>query len=179
MPHVIERAATGRAKCRGCGSKIAGGELRFGERLPNPYAAEEGGEMTHWYHLLCAACRRPESLLETLPATTETVDNRDLLEKEAALGAAHRRVPRVNTAERAATGRANCRECHQPIEKGVWRISLVYYEDGRFVPSGFVHATCARAYFETPEILPRVRHFTPSLSNEDLAELGALLEAQL
>ena len=175
MPHVIERASSGRAKCRACGSKVAGGELRFGERLPNPYAADEGGEMTHWYHLACAAYRRPESLLETLSATTETIDDRERLEQEAALGAAHRRVPRVNAAERAATGRANCRECHQPIEKGAWRISLVYYEDGRFVPSGFVHVTCAATYFETPEILARLRHFAPSLSTEDLAEIDALL----
>jgi hypothetical protein len=175
MPHVIERASSGRAKCRGCGSKIDGGELRFGERLPNPYAADEGGEMTHWYHLACAAYRRPESLLGTLSATAETIDGRGDLEKEAALGAAHRRVPRVNAAERAATGRANCRECHQPIEKGAWRISLVYYEEGRFVPSGFVHATCAATYFETAEILSRLRHFTPALSTEDLAEIDSLL----
>ena len=37
MPHVIEAAPTGRAKCRGCGRAIARGELRFGERLPNAY----------------------------------------------------------------------------------------------------------------------------------------------
>ena len=37
MPHVIEPAASGRAKCRGCGEKIAKGKLRFGERLPNPF----------------------------------------------------------------------------------------------------------------------------------------------
>ena len=30
--------------CRGCGGKIAGKEWRFGERLPNPYADEEGAE---------------------------------------------------------------------------------------------------------------------------------------
>ena len=56
MPHVIETASSGRAKCRGCGEKIAAGELRFGERLPNPFAE---GETTHWFHLECAAFKRP------------------------------------------------------------------------------------------------------------------------
>ena len=45
MDHVIEPASSGRAKCRGCGRAIAKGELRLGERLPNPFTDE--GEMTH------------------------------------------------------------------------------------------------------------------------------------
>jgi hypothetical protein len=38
MAHVFEPAASGRAKCRGCAQPIQRGELRFGERLPNPFA---------------------------------------------------------------------------------------------------------------------------------------------
>ncbi len=170
MPHLIERAPSGRAKCRGCGAKIAGGDLRFGERIPNPYA-EDGGEMTHWFHLACAAYRRPETFLETLSTTAETIVDRETLEHEASLGAAHRRLPRVNTAERASTGRAVCRQCQQTIVKGDWRISLVYYEDGRFVGSGFIHVGCARPYFESGEILPRLKHFSPALTEADLADI--------
>ena len=62
MPHVSERAPTGRAKCRGCGRPIAAGSLRLGERLPNPFA-DDGGEMTHWFHPACGAFRRPEAFL--------------------------------------------------------------------------------------------------------------------
>jgi hypothetical protein len=176
MPHVIERAPTGRAKCRGCGAKIASGDLRFGERLPNPFA-DDGGEMTHWFHLSCAAYRRPEPLLEALAATTDPIDDRDVLEREAALGVAHHRVPRVSAAGRAPTGRATCRACREPIEKDAWRIALVYYEDGRFAPSGFVHARCAAAYFETPDILPRLKHFSPDLSDADLDLVRAEIES--
>ena len=61
MPHVLEPASSGRAKCRGCGVAIKKGELRLGERLPNPFAE---GEMTHWYHPVCAAYKRPETFLE-------------------------------------------------------------------------------------------------------------------
>jgi len=32
----FESATSGRSKCRGCGEVIQRGELRFGERLPNP-----------------------------------------------------------------------------------------------------------------------------------------------
>ena len=171
MPHVIERAATGRAICRACNSKIAAGLLRFGERLPNPYG-EDGGEMTRWYHLSCAAFTRPESFLETLPSATEEIPDRELLEREAQLGAAHHRLPRVNGVERAASARAACRQCREPIAKGAWRISLMYYEDGRFTPSGFVHVKCAQPYFETTEIMPRLRHFRAELSEADVEEIA-------
>ena len=61
VPHVIEHASSGRAKCRGCGRPIAKGELRFGERQPNAFGE---GEMTLWFHVTCAAYARPESFLE-------------------------------------------------------------------------------------------------------------------
>ena len=176
MAHLIERAPTGRAKCRGCNGRIAGKELRFGERLPNPFA-EDGGEMTHWFHLACAAYKRPAPFLETLSTTSETIENRDVLEREASLGIAHRRVSRVNTAERASTGRAVCRACQQTLQKDAWRISLVYYEDGRFTASGFIHVGCAKPYLETTAIMPRLRHFTPGLTDADAAEIQGELDA--
>jgi ribosomal protein L37AE/L43A len=178
MSHVIERASSGRAKCRACGGKIASGDLRFGERLPNPFA-DEGGEMTHWFHLWCAAYRRPSALLATVnaegAALPDGLTDLETLKREAELGVAHHRVPRVNTAERASTGRAVCRACKQGIAKDAWRISLLYYEDGRFQPSGFVHVACARTYFETGAIMPRLKHFSPELTDADFGEIEAAL----
>ena len=174
MPHIIERAPTGRSKCRGCDQRIGAGLQRFGERLANPFA-DDGAEMTHWFHLACAAFKRPEPLLDTLAAATEPIDDRETLDREAKLGVDHRRLPRVNTVERATTGRAACRSCKETIEKGRWRISLVYYEDGRFVPSGFIHVGCAREYLETTEIMPRVKHFSPALTDEELTEIQEAL----
>jgi hypothetical protein len=175
MAHLLETAPTGRAKCRGCGERIAAKELRFGERLPNPFA-EDGGEMTHWFHVPCAAFRRPEPFLETIAATSEMIPDRDRLEHEARLGVAHHRLPRVSTAARAPSGRAACRACRAPIEKGAWRISLVFYDDGRFVPSGFIHLGCARVYLETADVLPRVKHFSPAVTESELAEIRAEIE---
>ena len=82
MDHVIEPAASGRAKCRGCGQAIAKGELRVGERLPNPFA--DGRDMTHWLHLVCAAYKRPQPLLDALGSTARTVDRKEWLESQAA-----------------------------------------------------------------------------------------------
>jgi hypothetical protein len=174
MAHVIEAAPTGRAKCRGCGGKIAVAELRFGERLPNPFA---DGETTHWYHLACGAFKRPEPFLEALAAREEPLDDRERLESEAKRGIAHRRLPRIDGAERAPTGRAQCRSCREPIAKGALRIRLVFFEEGRFEPSGYVHVRCAQAYFETTDVLPRVKRFAPGLGDEDMGEIRRELEA--
>jgi hypothetical protein len=170
LAHRIEPASSARAKCRGCGERIAGGELRFGESLPNPFA---DGEMTLWFHLDCAAFKRPEPFLQTLEGRSEPLEGQERLAAEARLGLAHRRLPRVDGAGRAPTGRAQCRACRASIEKGAWRIALVFYEEGRFAPSGFVHAACAREYFETTDVLPRVRRFSPGLREEQIAELQA------
>ncbi len=172
MPHVIERASSGRAGCRACGEKIASGELRFGERLPNPFG-DEGSEMTLWFHLACGAFTRPEPFLDALAASNETVPDRDALEREARLGVAHRRLPRLRAASRAPTGRATCRACRNLIGKDTWRIALAYYEDGRFVPSGFIHAGCVPVYIETADVMRRVTHFSAGLTDQDLADVRA------
>jgi hypothetical protein len=168
--HVIEPAASGRAKCRGCGEKIEKGALRFGEKVENPFA---DGEMTHWFHPECAAFKRPEPLLQTLARRHALLENRESLESEAKKGLEHRRLPRVNGAERATSGRAKCRSCRETIAKDTWRIPLVYWEEGRFEPSGFVHAACAREYFGTRDLIARLRRFSPRLSEEELRELRA------
>jgi len=177
MPHVVERATTGRATCRGCGAKIAAGDLRFGERLPNPFA-DDGGEMTHWFHVPCAALTRPEPFLEIVAGGGGPVPEQERLEREAQAGIAHRRLPRVRAASRAPSGRATCRACRQTIAKGAWRIALAYYEDGRFVPSGFIHVRCAAAYLETTEIVDRLRHFSPDLAAADVEDIKAEISSR-
>lgn len=172
MAHVIEAATTGRAKCRGCGARIAAGDLRFGEVVPNPFGE---GDTTHWFHPECGAYKRPEAFLETLAALAEPLPEAERLEAEARRGVEHPRLTRINGAERSATGRAQCRSCKETIPKDAWRIALVFYEDGRFAAAGFIHARCAAAYFETTDVLPRVRRFSPGLGDADLVELQAEL----
>lgn len=170
MPHVFEPAPSGRAKCRGCGKAIAKDELRFGERLPNPFAE---GEMTLWFHVRCAALKRPEPFLEALPEADPPPDGAEALAAEAKLGVEHHRLPRLDGAELDPSGRAKCRHCRQAIAKGEWRFRLVFWEEGRFQPSGFVHGACAKEYFGTTEVIARAAHFTP-LAGEDVAALRGL-----
>jgi hypothetical protein len=176
MAHTIEAAASGRAKCRGCGERIAKGELRLGARLPNPFVE---GELTLWFHLTCGAYKHPQPYLDAAQGTTETIDKAEWLEKEARRSLEYKRLPRLSGAERATTGRARCRSCREPIEKGRWRISLVYYEEveGRFEPAGFIHPKCAKEYFGTSDVIDRLQHFSPVLGSEDVHELRAELNA--
>jgi hypothetical protein len=173
VTHVIEPATSGRAKCRSCDQSIAKGELRFGERQPNAFG---DGEMTLWFHLPCAAYSRPEPFLETQSGATPEAQPTQWIEA-ARFGIAHRRVPRLHGAERATSSRARCRSCREPIGKDEWRLSLVFFEDYRFSPGGYIHARCARAYFETVDLLDRIRHFSPTLSEPDLAEIAAAMDA--
>jgi hypothetical protein len=172
MAHIFEAAPSGRAKCRGCGQPIAKGEVRFGERLPNPFGE---GEMTLWFHPLCAAYKRPEPMLEALPETSEggsnAVVDRDTLERTARASSVQRRLPRIDGAEKAKSSQAKCRSCREPIEKGTWRIRLVFFEDGRFSPGGFIHLGCRQAHFETEDVLAPVLHFSSALNDEERAEL--------
>lgn len=171
--HTIEPASSGRAKCRGCGKAIAKGELRLGERLPNPFA--DDSLMTLWFHLQCAAFKRPEVILEALDAHDDEVPDADRFRSQAAQGTEHRRLPRVDGVQRDPSGRATCRNCRERIEKNTWRIGLVFYEEGRFNPSGYIHAGCANEYLGTSEILERLRHFSPDLTDGDAAEISKAL----
>src|SRR5437867_3585821 len=119
MPHVFEPAPTGRSKCRGCGRLIERGELRFGERLPSPFAE---GDMTLWFHPVCAAYKRPESFLQALGESSVAVPEKSDLETTARSSSAHRRLPRIDGAERAPSAQAKCRSCRERIERATWRI---------------------------------------------------------
>ena len=168
MAHVFEAAPSGRAKCRGCNQAIAKGEVRFGERLPNAFGE---GEMTLWFHPLCAAYKRPEPLLEALAEPTDPTLDREALERAAQASTAQRRLSRVDGAERARSSQARCRHCKEPIEKGAWRIRLIFYEEGRFAPGGFLHLPCRGEYFESHDVWNAVLQFSPELSDQEREEL--------
>lgn len=170
MTHVIEEAKSGRSKCRGCNTNIAKGEWRFGEKLPNPFA--DDGDMTLWFHLKCGALRRPDSFEEVL--SHEAVD-KSLFQPMIELGKAHYRLERIAGLERAPSGRARCRECREAIAKEEWRIPLVFFEEGMFNSSGFVHVTCTASYFGTSDVMDRLAHFAPDTSKSDLEEVASLL----
>jgi len=172
MPHLFEPAASGRSKCRGCREPLAKGELRFGESLPNPFGE---GEVMHWFHPRCAAYRRPEPILEALQAASDVPDREDL-ERIARTGVERHRLQRIDGAERAPTGQAKCRQCHDPIEKGTWRVRLVFHDEGTLSPGGFIHLACGQAYFETVDIAAPLLHFSTTLAEHERETLRMELE---
>jgi poly [ADP-ribose] polymerase len=168
VPHTVEAAKSGRARCRGCNQPIGKGELRLGERLPNPFAE---GEMTLWFHPLCAAYKRPQALIDALEGDVPPIEGLAALVAAARKSLGHRRLPRIDGAERAARAQARCRSCREPIERDTWRVRLVYFEEGRFAKSGFIHLDCRQAYFETDDVADAILHFSPDLAPADRDDL--------
>jgi hypothetical protein len=175
MSDVFEPAPTGRARCRGCGQAIAKDSLRFGERVPNAFGE---GEATLLFHPRCAAFKRPEPLLAALPGAPGDLADAQDLERVAKTSVEHRRLARIDGAERAPGSQAKCRQCHDKITKGGWRIRLTFFEEGRFSPGGFVHLACRRDYFERDDVAEAVLHFSPALEGEERAELERALSAR-
>jgi hypothetical protein len=126
--------------------------------------------MTLWFHPSCAAYKRPQPLLEVLEQTTESVTDQEILKRAALESVTNPRIARIDGAEKSPSGQAKCRSCHEPIVKGSWRIRIVFYDEGRFAPGGYVHLGCRTAYFET-EVLEPVLHFSPALSETERTEL--------
>ena len=170
VPHVFEAAASGRSKCRGCKQALAKGELRFGEALANPFGE---GEVFHWFHPACAAYKRPDIVLAALESSN--VAEREALQRVAESSLAHPRLARIDGAERAPSGQARCRHCKEPIEKGGWRIRLVFHEEGVFSPGGYVHLACRAGYFETADLAEHVLHFSGALDPQEREALRAAL----
>ena len=89
--NTIEVSPSGRAACRGCKEKIAKGELRFGEAVKNVF--DESGEPTmRWYHLRCAAEKKPLLFTPVLAAYGGDIPERASLQQRADERAVKKRV---------------------------------------------------------------------------------------
>ncbi|MAV27567.1 MAG: hypothetical protein CMQ05_15880 [Gammaproteobacteria bacterium] len=173
--NVIEPASSGRSKGRGCKQNIAKGDLPFGEQLPNPFA---DGDMTLWFHLLCAAYRRPEPLHDLLsespPEDGECSEN---LTELCRIGIEAPRLQRIAEAELAPSGRTRCRHRKEAIEKATWRLRLEYFEEGAFNPSGNIHLGCSTVFLTTTDtVMARVIHFTTELTDTQAKEIKEALQ---
>jgi hypothetical protein len=124
-PYKIEEARSSRSRCRSCRTKIDKGKLRLGILLEGPY-----GTGYLWHHLTCAAKRRLEDVEAAYeqrawadgvePPPLEEL--RALKEKAQKKKAEQREPPYV---ERDPSGRAKCKHCDEPIEKGTLRVVLL------------------------------------------------------
>ncbi len=146
MAHKIEAAPTGRASCRGCKQAIGKGELRFCEEFQNAYG-EPGTLSYRYWHLPCAATKMANELRGTLASYDGPVPERAALE---AAAEAHAK-PEMPHAERAPNGRARCKGCDEPIQKGELRVAFERVFEG---PMGaqkgaaYAHPGCLVRYLE-------------------------------
>jgi hypothetical protein len=173
MPDRIEIAASGRARCRACRRAIGKGEERFAEAAPNPVAE---GETQHYYHVACAAERRPKPFGALLAAGVPARPDLEALSAAVALATAHHRLERLGVLERAKSARANCRNCREPIEKGGWRVAIQPIEDGRMAAWGFIHLRCVAAYAGVKPSAERLLRYS-ELSAEESQEITQALQA--
>ena len=135
--------------------------------------------MTLWFHPLCAAYKRPQPILDALEQETNAgVVDQDALRRVALASVEHSRIPRIDGAEKSRSGQAKCRHCQEPIEKESWRIRIVFYEEGRFAPGGYIHLGCCTAYFEIDTVLAPVLRFSPALKEAERAELIRAFEVE-
>ncbi|HWO09708.1 MAG TPA: hypothetical protein VNN80_09525 [Polyangiaceae bacterium] len=173
MPDRIELATSGRARCRACRRAIEKGQERFAEAVPNPVAE---GESQHYYHLACAAERRPKAFSGLLGALEPARPELAPFGEAAALALRHHRLERLGALERAKSARAACRHCREPIEKDAWRVALQPIEDGRLGSWGFVHLACVAAYAGVKPDLERLTRYT-ELSPPERDAVASILAA--
>lgn len=174
MAHIIERAKSGRSRCRTCREPIAKDELRFGEEVLDQFG---GGGTTHvWHHLLCAAKKKPAELKATLPSFAEEIPDRAALDRTIEESIKTAKPSTFPYAERAPSGRSKCLACGEAIEKGDVRIAVEREVDtGSFqtTGAGYLHVGCAREFTGDEELLAKIKANTPGLAPDALAELEA------
>jgi poly [ADP-ribose] polymerase len=167
MAETIETSKTGRARCRACRQPIAKGTLRFGEEQESAFAE---GMQWAWYHLACAARRKPVQVKTALAAFEGEVPDREAL--EASMAEADETASVYPYAERAPTARSRCLHCREPIEKGALRVATERELEAMGRPgTGYLHPRCAGEYLEAPDLPAALRANSRGLTEADLAEL--------
>jgi hypothetical protein len=187
-PYVIEGARSSRAKCKTCRKAIDKGILRLGVLIEGPY-----GVGYLWHHLTCAAKRRLDDVEEAYaaeawkeakvrPESVPSIEElRKLNEEAEEKRQSQKKIPYV---EVDPSGRAKCKHCAEPMEKGSLRVVL-----GREVEFGnqfrtmpiHVHPKCVAGELESEDCNTEASGFTRALreNSQGLSaeQIDSVLEA--
>ena len=160
-PFIIEAARSSRSKCKTCRHAIDKGVLRIGLLVEGGFY----GPGYMWHHLTCAAKRNMDKVEEAyaaeawknaqeVPSKLPTLEElRQVRDKAAEKKAERKEFPYV---EVDPSGRARCKACNEPIEKGSLRIVLAkevtFGSQTRSSPFA-VHPKCLADGFENPEVV--------------------------
>ena len=170
MPNEIERAKSGRAKCRKCREKIEKDEFRFGYEVSGEF-----GDTIQWYHLKCAAEKIPVDFESTLKDFSGQIPDRDELLAVIEQNRGKQKPTTYPYAELAPSGRSSCLVCSEKIDKGDIRVAVQREIDaGGFARqgAGYLHPKCAMQYEDIPDDLgSQLEENSLSLSANELADL--------
>lgn len=180
MAHVIDTTRSGRTRCRTCGDLIPKGEVFFAHEAPDP-TSDAATVRIHLYHLACAAKRTPSELRTALQTCPFPVPDRKRIERLIAENEPLQKPTRLPYAERAATAKSHCGECHTLIARGALRVALHRANEGQNptvpVTPLYFHAACVRAVLpsDLAPSLAQIRENSHGLTREDLEELSHAL----
>jgi len=185
-PYIIEGARSSRSKCKTCRRKINKGALRIGVLIEGPY-----GTGYLWHHLTCAARRRIEQVEEAYgleawkeakdpPAKLPALDELKKTSERAAERTQQRRD--LPYAEVDPSGRAKCKHCAEPLEKGQVRIVMgrkVEFGNQVRVGPANVHPRCVRAELASEECAIEADGFEAALRANSQDVSTELIDAAL
>jgi len=168
--YVIEGARSGRSRCKVCRRAINKDTLRLGVLIEGPY-----GTGYLWHHLTCAARRKFENVEEayeleawneakTPPGKVPTLDELRKVREDADVRKKQRK--QIPYAEPAPSGRAKCKHCEQPIDKGSLRVVLgrgVYFGSQIRTAPINVHPRCVAAELKSEDCTTEIEGFEAAL----------------
>ncbi|HXV77014.1 MAG TPA: hypothetical protein VD788_11925 [Candidatus Polarisedimenticolaceae bacterium] len=185
-PYVIEGARSSRSRCKSCRRKIDKGTLRIGVLIEGPY-----GTGYLWNHLSCLARTRLDQVEEAyaqqawneakeLPVKLPSLDELRKLAEEGARRREQRKT--LPYAEIDPSGRAKCKGCGGPLERGAVRFVL-----GRAVEFGnqvrtapvLLHPRCVAAELAQDDRGTDADGFHRAVRDHSEDLVGELLDAAL
>ena len=186
-PYLIEGARSGRAKCKTCRKAIPKDTLRIGIRVEGPFGV---GHM--WHHLTCAAKRQFAKVEEAyameawqfakdVPADIPALGDLKELQEEAEKK--RKEAKAIPYAELDPSGRAKCKHCGEPLEKGAPRVVLgravEFGQQMRTTPIN-VHPGCVADALQAEDSATEVDGFAEALRTNskglDEVVLNSVLE---
>lgn len=167
MRHKIERARSGRSRCKECGQPIARDELRLGVGH-----AQEGGTFSHrWYHLDCGTVERFQELEEALAAASLPIPDRAALEAKIDAGKAGLPQRTYPCAEGGNPDPYHCAHCGGwsfPNALRVLTPTTVQIGGTSLPRTAPLHPGCAEDYLGQTGLLQTLLDNSPGLALSDI-----------
>ena len=184
--YVIEGARSNRSKCKTCRRKIDKGALRIGILIEGPY-----GTGYLWHHINCAARRHYERVEEAYEMEAwrnakeepKRIPTIEALQKHREKAEERRKQKKtIPYLELDPSGRAKCKHCDEPMEKGAVRAVLgrgVYFGNQVRTAPITVHLRCVQDELDKEDCETEAAGLADALrahSELDAAQIDQALE---